>query len=63
MRRLAVLVVSCLSLLSPAACSRERRLCKVNDQCFVCADDKSLTKCVRDPSTARCKWTPPSDCH
>jgi uncharacterized protein YcfL len=51
-----------LSLLL-AGCSRERHLCKVNDQCFVCSDEKSLAKCIRDPASARCKWTPPSDCH
>jgi hypothetical protein len=49
-------------LFSTAACTRERKLCKVNDQCFVCNDDKSLAKCIRDPTTSRCKWTPPHDC-
>jgi hypothetical protein len=44
-------------------CTRERKLCKVNDQCFVCHDDKSLAKCIRDPTTSRCKWTPPHECH
>jgi hypothetical protein len=60
MRRAVVLL--CLLALVSGACTRERRLCKVNDQCFVCTDDKSLAKCVRDPSTARCKWTPPNEC-
>ncbi len=59
MRRVIVLA----QFLLLAACSRERHLCKVNDQCFVCHDEKSLAKCIRDPASARCKWTPPSDCH
>jgi hypothetical protein len=40
----------------------ERKLCKVNEQCFVCSDEKSLAKCIRDPAAARCKWTPPENC-
>ncbi len=61
MRRAAVLF-AILVTSTLAACSRERKICKVNDQCFVCADDKSLARCVRDPSTSRCKWTPPHEC-
>ena len=54
--------VALVALATLAACSRKRKLCRVNDQCFVCHDDKSLAKCIRDPASARCKWTPPTDC-
>jgi hypothetical protein len=37
--------------------------CKVNEQCFLCPDAKSLALCQRDPAAARhCKWTPPDKC-
>jgi hypothetical protein len=40
----------------------EKKTCRVNDQCFVCSDEKSLAKCIRDPASARCKWKPPHEC-
>lgn len=46
-----------------AACERGPEItCKVNDQCFVCPDEKAKTACFRDPTSSRCKWAEPSHC-
>ena len=49
-------------LLLVACKSAPQKFCKVNDQCFVCPDDAAVQKCFSDPTTSRCKWTPPSNC-
>lgn len=49
--------------LTVGACSEaEKKHCKVNDQCFVCPDDKAFVACKRDPTSSRCKWTPMENC-
>jgi hypothetical protein len=46
-----------------ASCKKGPELtCKVNDQCFVCPDEKAKSNCVRDPTSSRCKWAEPSHC-
>jgi hypothetical protein len=46
-----------------AACKQGPELtCRVNEQCFVCPDEKAKAACVRDPTTSRCKWAEPSHC-
>ncbi len=46
-----------------AACHKGPELtCKVNDQCFVCPDEKAKASCVRDPTSSRCKWAEPHHC-
>jgi hypothetical protein len=46
-----------------AACKHGPELtCRVNEQCFVCPDEKAKAACVRDPTTSRCKWAEPSHC-
>ena len=46
------------------ACQRRgpELTCKANDVCFVCPDEKAQAKCLRDPSSARCKYADPSHC-
>jgi hypothetical protein len=60
--RAILLAAAAAGLLAGACHSAPRKLCKVNEQCFVCAGDKELAKCVRDPATSHCKWTPPEGC-
>lgn len=36
--------------------------CKVNDQCFVCPNEKAKANCMKDPTSSRCKWAEPSHC-
>ena len=50
-------------LILAASCKKGPELtCKVNDQCFVCPDEKAKSNCVRDPTSSRCKWAEPSHC-
>ena len=57
-----VLVALLVSLLV-ASCRKGPELtCRVNEQCFVCPDEKAKAKCVADPTTSRCKWAEPSHC-
>lgn len=53
-----------LAIALPAAsCKKGPELtCKVNDQCFVCPDERAKASCVRDPTSSRCKWAEPSHC-
>ncbi len=46
------------------ACKRRASelTCKVNDVCFVCPDEKAQARCLRDPSSARCKYAEPGHC-
>jgi hypothetical protein len=60
-RRPALVVLGFVVLLV-AACGGEKKMCRVNDQCFVCADDAAVAKCKADPTRSHCKWTPMSDC-
>lgn len=54
------LLVSCLGF---AACKKSPELtCKVNDQCFVCPNEKAKANCTKDPTSSRCKWAEPSHC-
>lgn len=60
-----VLLASTLLLGAGAgACKRRgpELTCKANDVCFVCPDEKAQAKCLRDPSSARCKYAEPSHC-
>jgi hypothetical protein len=55
------------ALARASACKRRGqeltcKTCKVNDQCFVCPDEKAKERCVRDPTSSRCKWAEPSHC-
>lgn len=51
------------ALLAGACKSRGPELtCKVNDVCFVCPDEKAQSRCLRDPSSARCKYAELSHC-
>lgn len=61
--RLAATAVVLLLVAILSGCrSGPKPLCRVNDQCFVCADEAAVAKCKVDPTRSRCKWTPLSDC-
>jgi hypothetical protein len=59
---IAALGLALAALLGGACGPSEKKHCKVNDQCFVCPDDKAFAACKRDPTSSRCKWTPPENC-
>ena len=46
------------------ACKRRgpELTCRANNVCFVCPDEKAQARCLRDPSSARCKYAEPSHC-
>ncbi|AKU95967.1 hypothetical protein AKJ09_02631 [Labilithrix luteola] len=45
------------------ACKKSPEItCKVNDQCFVCPNEKAKANCAKDPTSSRCKWAEPSHC-
>jgi len=62
MTRIVVLGLVLGSLLVGACKKGPELTCKVNDQCFVCPDEKAKSNCVRDPTSSRCKWAEPSHC-
>jgi hypothetical protein len=52
-----------LLAIGAVACgTSKKKTCKVNDQCFVCPDDKAVAACFADPTSSRCKWAEPSNC-
>jgi len=66
-RAAIAIVTSCLAAALGsgllAGCKRSPEItCKVNDQCFVCPDEKAKANCRRDPTSSRCKWAEPSHC-
>ena len=66
MKNARVVVVGAAVLVGLLAASCRRKgpelTCKINDQCFVCPDEKAKANCVRDPTASRCKWAEPSHC-
>ena len=59
---LVLLLVLTLCILAASCKKRPELTCKVNDQCFVCPDEKAKSNCPRDPTSSRCKWAEPSHC-
>jgi hypothetical protein len=59
MKRAALLL---LLVLGTGCRGSMKKHCKVNDQCFACPDDKAVAACKADPTSSRCKWTPPENC-
>jgi hypothetical protein len=62
LRRAAVASLTLTLLLAACKRSGPELTCKVNGVCFVCPDDTAQAKCLRDPSTSRCKYAEPSHC-
>ncbi|MBX3191984.1 MAG: hypothetical protein KF819_33645 [Labilithrix sp.] len=56
-------IVASIAAMMVAACNRGPEItCKVNDQCFVCPNEKAKADCRKDPTSSRCKWAEPSHC-
>jgi hypothetical protein len=74
-RLLVASAIFALLALSAVACKKEEAgggpdggpapkplYCKVTNQCWICADEAALTKCILNPVTSGCKQGTFSDC-